>query len=92
MYLTEKNLQKLIDEGFVKGGETKLEIVGSLCAHMEDVPVYGGGISIPGTNLTFDRKGRRQTISCDLCELLESWRFKVNDKKVRITVEVVKEG
>lgn len=90
--LTERNLQKLIDEGFVRGDATKLEIVGSLYANMDTVYVYGGGIYMPNTELTFDRTGRKQTLSCDLCELLESWRFKVNNQKVKITVEVVEEG
>jgi len=87
MFLGIRNLQKLVDEGFIKLEEGRLEIIGDLYAHVDTVGVYGGGISIPTTELTFNRDGRRQTIECDLCEILEL--ADVNGKKVKITVEVV---
>ena len=89
MHLTEQDLKKLIDEEFIKGDDTKLEILGHLYASTNTVAVYGGGLSVKDTNLTFDRTGRKETIACDLCEILEDWRFGVNGKKVKITVEVV---
>jgi len=89
MFLTDKDLQKLIVEDFITNESGKLEITAELYANVESVGVYGGGIAVPDTELTFKRSGRRQTITCDLCEILESWRFDVNRKKVKITVEVV---
>ena len=92
MYLTEKDLKKLIAEGFIKGNDTRLEILGQLYASNTTVAVYGGGLCLHDTDLTFNRSGRKEKISCDLCEILEDWRFGVNGKKVKITVEVVEEG
>lgn len=72
----QKKIEKLTEEGFIVVGDGEITVNGDAYISSSIEPVYGGGIQIDTFEFTFNRAGRRKSLTVRAVDILEWFGFR----------------